>query len=124
MKKSLFANVLSQMLYTSHAIEYDSWQFFLGVTEDQIDDWLFDRDIPMPEHLRMIYEEIEFAKYANKEPLSEFFKICNLRPIDVSPHGLRMLPSIWQYMNGRVKYVYELSPVSTLVSSEENRVLH
>ena len=96
---SLFSNALKSLLDETNLFDRSSWAEFLGVTESKIESWVQDEDIPKPYRLSMVVLALERSSNIPIEPLGEFYRISKMNSMEVSPHGVRMLPTVNEYYN-------------------------
>ena len=94
---SIFAKALANLLDNTNLFTRREWAKFAGVTEDKIEGWLKDEDIPRPYTLSLITLCLKNCSDVNQSPVIEFEKISELRSTLVSPYGDRMLPTIKEY---------------------------
>jgi hypothetical protein len=96
--KSAFALSLTELLDNTNLFDRREWSEVLGVTEPAISQWVGDKTIPRPDNLHMIVITLERSSGVNRAPLRSFKSMAQLKATEVSPHGKRMLPSVWEYM--------------------------
>jgi hypothetical protein len=96
--KSLFALSISGLLDKTNLFNRREWGEFLGVSEPAISQWVGDKTIPRPDNLYMILDILQQSTDIPEAPLRSFKDMARRNAIEVSPHGKRMLPTVWEYM--------------------------
>src|SRR3712207_1433798 len=96
--KSIFAAVIKALLDETNLFNRREWAEFLGVTESAISQWVGDKTIPRPDLLYMIVDVLEQSTDIPEAPLESFKDMARRVATEVSPHGRRMLPTVWAYM--------------------------
>lgn len=94
-----FVDALRSLLDDTDLFERKDWAKFLGVSEEKINTWLSEEDIPRPFCLSMIFLALKNSSDVKKEPLKRFSEMAKLRSTTVSKLGKRMLPSVTEYMD-------------------------
>ncbi len=96
--RSPFAEALVGLLDRTALFDRAGWATVLGVTEAAISQWVGDKTIPRPDILFTILATLKRSTDVPQDPLREFTRVAEQPSTSVSPNGVRMLPTIWQYM--------------------------
>ncbi len=97
MNLSPFACKLGGIILSSDVFTEEDWRLYFGVKEETLADWLLDGSIPSPSNLNMMVTFMERFSTANKQRLAEWYEMEKKRATSVSPHGARMLPTVYEY---------------------------
>ena len=95
---SLFSQSIRGLLDATDLYNRREWSTLLGVSEPAISQWLSDKTIPRADNLHMIVVTLEQSSRIPEMPVAEFRAMAHRPAIEVSPHGARMLPTVWEYM--------------------------
>lgn len=95
---SEFANILKRVLEETELFTLAEWSQLLGVRLQKLESWLSDTEIPAAYNLNMMYITLENSSNIPEAPLVAFKEMINKRATLVSPHGARMLPTVYEYM--------------------------
>lgn len=96
--RSRFAESLARLLDETNLFKRSQWAEFLSVTPAALSQWVNDVTIPKPDRLYMIFEVLRQSDGVPAEVLDAFRETAQARSTQVSPHGRRMLPTVWDYM--------------------------
>ena len=96
---SQFAAALKRILDDTEIFSREDWSEILGVPASMIQMWVDDKNLPRASHLGMILTTLEISAGIPEEPLEEFKAMASLRATEVSPFGVRMLPTVMEYIN-------------------------
>jgi hypothetical protein len=121
MSQNLFASVIKALLDDTNLFNRKEWAQFLGVSESAISQWVGNKTIPRPDLLYMMVDVLEQSTGITKGPLEAFKAMAHKPGTDVSPHGRRMLPTVWAYMTRPA--FSELSSTLAKLSPEEQAKL-
>ena len=99
--KSWFANSLRRLMDETNLFSRDEWATVVGISTDEIAQWLDDKAIPRPEHLFVIFDAVKTsdATKTRLEHFADFGRMSELSADHVSPLGSQMMPTVWAYMN-------------------------
>jgi hypothetical protein len=95
--KSYFARTLIRLLDETRLFTRKEWGDLLGVSASAVSQWLSDATVPRPDHLYMVFDTLKGSDVP-EEPLDDFRQMAEKPATAVSPHGKRMLPTVWAYM--------------------------
>lgn len=96
-KISPFASALKVLLDETGIFDRAEWSSLLGVSQGAISQWVNDKTIPRPEILDMIYDTLVVSDIEISH-LKGFNDMSKRPANEVSPNGVRMLPTVWEYM--------------------------
>lgn len=119
--KSIFALAIKALLDETNLFNRREWAEFLGVSEPAISQWVGDKTIPRPDLLYMMVDVLEHSTDVPEAPLKAFQAMAQQAATEVSPHGKRMLPTVWAYMTRPA--FSELSSTLAKLSPEEQAKL-
>lgn len=124
---SPFAETLRVWLDVSHIHSRKEWAAFFGVSQQTIDAWVMEQELPSPSQLNMLYTFIERCGLPEqqKKSLIELFDIMakTMPSVDASPKfGKRMLPTVWEYMK-RPLFSELSNKLAKLTPSEQEELL-
>jgi hypothetical protein len=120
--KSQFAIALIGLLDRTNLFERYEWAELLSVSEPAISQWVGDKTIPRPENLYMIVATIQQSSGVPEAPLAIFKTMAQRIATEVSPHGKRMLPTVWEYMM-RPAFSELASRLAKLSPAEQEKLL-
>jgi hypothetical protein len=122
MSRSLFAETLKGLFDETNLFDRKDWSEFLGSSEQKIQNWLEDREIPRPDHLFMIIEVLKNSDGVRREPIKRFETVSTQRATEVSPFGKLMLPTVKEYME-RPAFSDLSSQLAKLSSEDQGKLL-
>lgn len=120
--KSPFALAIAKLLDETNLFNRREWAEFLGVSPPAISQWVGDKTIPRPDTLYMILDILQQSTDVPEGPIKSFKALAQRRATEVSPHGKRMLPSVWAYMM-RPAFSELSSRLAKLSPADQERVL-
>jgi len=122
---SIFADRLKTLLTVDNscfAYTLKEWAYILHRPVERIEDWFNDKDIPSFYTLNLITIVFEHSSDMNVEALAQFKELFDMNPLDISPHGARMLPSLGEYIK-RTIFSDESSILAKLNKDEQAEYL-
>jgi hypothetical protein len=97
LERSEFARALTSLFDDTGLFTRKEWADLIGVSPSAVSQWLSDATVPRADHLYMIFDTLKGSDVP-QQPLDNFRRMAELPAITVSPHGKRMLPTVWAYM--------------------------
>ena len=122
--QSLFSVALAAVLDTTRIFARREWAEFLGISESAISQWISDKTLPRPEHLRKIVRFLEDSDEIPPEPVRDFREVCSLPAQRVSRLSARLGEdrTFDQYMLRPLHSALQQT-LSTLPAAQQERVL-
>jgi hypothetical protein len=111
---SKFSAALKGLLDDTNLFSREDWAEVLGIPSLMIEMWVQDKAVPPGNYLNMLVKTLETSLGTPEEPLEVFRSMALLRATEVSPLGMRMLPTVMEYMNRPFpETVRKLEPLSS-----------
>lgn len=96
--RSPFALALERLLDETNFFDRTRWASYLRIKPPSISQWVHDKTVPRPDILYMIWHTLDITADVPEEPMQLFAEIARRPASEVSPHGGRMEPTVWDYM--------------------------
>lgn len=120
--KSQFATALAALLDQTNLFSRAEWAGVLGVSAPAISQWVGDKTIPRADNLHMIVITLERSTDVPEGPIAAFKEMARCPATKVSPHGKRMLPTVWEYMT-RPAFSELSNKLAKLPENEQEKIL-
>lgn len=94
-----FARALRALLTESELFTRSEWARVLNVSEPAISQWVNDKTVPRPDILHMLVDIVSDTNgKGSVEALKRFWAVADTPSEEVSPLGVRMAPTVNEYM--------------------------
>jgi GAF domain-containing protein/predicted DNA-binding transcriptional regulator AlpA len=122
--QSPFAMALAAILDDTQIFTRRQWAEFLDISESAISQWVTDKTLPRPEHLRKIVRFLQDSDGVPPELLFGFSEVCALPARQVSPLSARLGEdrTFDQYMLRPLRNALQ-STLSALPAAQQEQVL-